>query len=161
MGATRLNARNATLTFSPPCCWVSRRTQSYSCPTRPAQAKLTNNAQYQTSRDRPQTVSRGLSSVLSQVRSMSAETWFTSFCHRYVACQQVRCTTAKYAHHQLLVLSAGTRHSHTHEQTPNNFLCESALNENGLNIKCLVSCTPLANRTFGRQIGKQSIPLQS
>ena len=27
MGITQLNARNAALTFSPPCCWVSRRTR--------------------------------------------------------------------------------------------------------------------------------------
>ena len=48
MGATLLNARNVALTFSPPCCWVSRSTRSIllSEVTRPGRAITQSNRGY-------------------------------------------------------------------------------------------------------------------
>ena len=53
--------------FTPPHCWVSRRTQSYSCPTRPAKATLNTNAQTKLTEKGPKTVKPRQTTVLAQV----------------------------------------------------------------------------------------------
>ena len=85
-------------TFTPLHGWVSRRTRSFSCPTRPAQAELTNNAHNRTSRRRavncqPSNVKHSVAGTLPVSRNV-----IYSFCHRYVTCRKVRCTTTKNAH---------------------------------------------------------------
>ena len=95
--------------FTPPLGWVSRCTPTDSCPTRPATATLTNNALTKQAEKGPKTVKPEQATVLSQVRCLSDETHFARSVHRSLTCQQVRGTTTKYAHCQLLVLSAETR----------------------------------------------------